>query len=400
MLQIAFGLGVSAVSAAVVSAFVPASIQVWVAVAVVTMAWIVLLIVGRASARASSVQEQNLVAQTSLGAELAQVDHVLREFNRLTAEQLDVVRNETAAVRQELSAAFTELSDSFQTMHAQTAAQQEITLRITQASSANGDTSSGQFDQFVHSTSSVMQRVVDSVIENSRMGMELVDLTDSIAQRANEAERFLGEIGAIAKQTNLLALNAAIEAARAGEAGRGFAVVADEVRDLSMRTTEFSSRISAVMDQMRIAVRNTEKAIEAMAAQDMTFALNSKQEVEDVLVSIEQLNQERSKAIAELGEHAEGMNQVVGRAIRAMQSQDMVSQRLGHVEGWVVAVQAAMRPLSDVGEALAAASSTGQSDSLRAQLAKLKACLEPLKERKSVPVQQQVQAHQGEIELF
>jgi methyl-accepting chemotaxis protein len=63
--------------------------------------------------------------------------------------------------------------------------------------------------------------VVDSVIMNSKLGMELVELTDRISKRAKEVESILTEIAGIAKQTNLLALNAAIEAARAGEAGRG-----------------------------------------------------------------------------------------------------------------------------------------------------------------------------------
>jgi uncharacterized protein YukE len=93
--------------------------------------------------------------------------------------------------------------------------------------------------------------------------MELVGLTDNIAARTQDVQSILSEIGAIAKQTNLLALNAAIEAARAGEAGRGFAVVADEVRDLSGRTSQFSQQINKVIQNMQVTVKQTEEAISA-----------------------------------------------------------------------------------------------------------------------------------------
>ena len=75
----------------------------------------------------------------------------------------------------------------------------------------------------------------------------------------DEIRNNLGEIESISKQTNLLALNAAIEAARAGEAGRGFAVVADAVRDLSLRTNEFSTGIRASMIAMEPVDRDGRK---------------------------------------------------------------------------------------------------------------------------------------------
>jgi len=211
--------------------------------------------------------------------------NLLREFATQFSAQFDAARSEIARVQNLLREAIDDLTISFQGMHAQTEEQRQLTLTVT----AGGDESNTavQFDEFVRDTSAVMQRVVDSVINNSKLGMELVELTDSIARHAKDVQGILSEIGSIAKQTNLLALNAAIEAARAGEAGRGFAVVADEVRDLSARTTQFSQQINILMQGMQSSVKQTETAIQSMASQDMTFALESKQKVEGIIHTME-----------------------------------------------------------------------------------------------------------------
>ncbi|MBL8468634.1 methyl-accepting chemotaxis protein [Methyloversatilis discipulorum] len=255
------------------------------------------------------------------------------------------MNDELARVQQLLHEAIGGLTQSFHNMHGETANQRETAMALT------GGDGSEQFDfaRFVDETSGTMQRVVDSVVHNSKLGMELVELTEGIARETEGVRALLGEIGGISKQTNLLALNAAIEAARAGEAGRGFAVVADEVRDLSARTSDFSQQIVTLVDRVQANVKMTESALAHMAAQDMTFALESKTRVETVVRGLEMLHQRRQQSIVDLGASVERVNQAVAHAVTSLQFQDMTSQLIGHVQKRIDAIDgvcASVRELS------------------------------------------------------
>ncbi len=106
----------------------------------------------------------------------------------------------------------------------------------------------------VENSIAVMKRIADSVKSSSATVMEL-------GQKSDQIGAIVDTIQDIADQTNLLALNAAIEAARAGEQGRGFAVVADEVRALAERTTKATKEIS---EMIKVIQHNTQTAVAAM----------------------------------------------------------------------------------------------------------------------------------------
>jgi methyl-accepting chemotaxis protein len=194
-----------------------ASMALWGPLLAVGAGWLAMTLV---AARHQAEQAAQLKdARMDEGKLLDEFHVLLEECSRQFSGQMNIMRGELGQVQGLLGEAIGNLTGSFTNMHENTQRQRDVTLAVT--SGVDDGRSRRQFDDFVKDTAQVMQRVVDSIVNNSKLGVELIELTDNIVARTRDVQSILSEIGAIAKQTNLLALNAAIEAARAGEAGRG-----------------------------------------------------------------------------------------------------------------------------------------------------------------------------------
>jgi len=158
----------------------------------------------------------------------------------------------------------------------------------------------------------------------------LTQITE-LARFTDELKAMATDVGNIAGQTNLLALNAAIEAARAGEHGRGFAVVADEVRKLSTLSGETGRQISDKVEVVNAAIRAALNASESYAQEDAAMIGQAETTMQGVLAGFHEEASALSGTCEVLQKESHTIKDEISDVLVALQFQDRVSQVLNHV---------------------------------------------------------------------
>ncbi len=312
------------------------------------------------------------------------------ELCRSAAADLERVKDLLAEAVHKLVASFGAMNEHIQS-------QRDLAVSITHGIQGDGQ-GDGQGEQlhfadFVMETSRTLESFVDNTVDTSRIAMGLVETMERINQESAAMLQCLDQIEGIAKQTNLLALNAAIEAVRAGEAGRGFSVVANEVRNLSQHTNEFSRQIRERMEAVQGSLAEANESIHRVATIDMSFALQSKHRVQETMLRLERLNVGMADAAREIDQHAAQVACHVNQAVTAMQFQDMTSQLIEHTRRRMAALEDMMQGLAQ-----GLADSPDPVEGLRLALFRANAAAERERARHSAVAQQSMAT--GEIELF
>lgn len=238
------------------------------------------------------------------------------------------------------------LSDAFISLQS-LLGQQEVSINNLLKDDDNSDCAyADKMRSFASETDTTLTQFIASTKEMTESTRALESQVQTIQQAMPTVIEALGGIDDISSQTNLLALNAAIEAARAGEAGRGFAVVADEVRALSTRSTQFSDVIKTQIENIRSLINKLTETAEVVASQDISHVVNAKDAISEQLKSIIRKAEADIQGASELEGIRQQLSDATNSAIRGMQFGDINGQNLTYTREVIDFVVAQLNDLN------------------------------------------------------
>lgn len=269
------------------------------------------------NAQLAALQSQTK-AQTDAKKVISNTDKLCLEVFPIWSRQIETTREQTET-------ATTELANNFS----------RIVERLSHAFPTHSGSSGKHEKTSIESAFTFAEKSLQSVVASLQATQHdraaILDEVRMLTTYTDELKKMASEVDAIAGQTNLLALNAAIEAARAGEAGRGFAVVADEVRKLSSLSSATGKNMTEKVNVINGAVNGAFAVAEKATKDDDGMMERAENSIKEVLssftVTVEDLARSK-QAMQQEGQH---IQQEIAEMLVSLQFQDRTSQILNQV---------------------------------------------------------------------
>jgi len=222
---------------------------------------------------------------------LSYLQNLIKEVKSTSSQvrlNTDKTEDSSSQAAQELNSQLSELDQLATAMSEMSATAHDVAGNAQSAAQK-----ASEADDIARSGVAIVDKTSASIAQLTTQMGSVVTTINELVNYSNNIESILTVITDIADQTNLLALNAAIEAARAGEQGRGFAVVADEVRTLASKTQESTEQIKGMISQLQVGVKNAESVIlksRENADETQQVAIQASTSLNEIRASIDAIN--------------------------------------------------------------------------------------------------------------
>jgi methyl-accepting chemotaxis protein len=287
------------------------------------------------SAVAEREAEMNKLGQ----AEKAAIGNSIGKFLQDKSMLMPVFANQLKEVIDQTESAALDLGESFMNIVQRARSQAEKASSVFgNFTSEDGKNSDSMIDISKKALAGVFQDIRTNI---ERETNSLADMDRIIAEVA-KIGAIVNEIEYIAEQTNLLALNAAIEAARAGEHGRGFAVVADEVRKLSARSNTAADEIKDLIDKVETDIKGIHSETKQKTSVCIMKSSEAGKVIDNALSAMDETNLTAKRQLDELTAESRSLAGDIGNILVSMQFQDITRQRIEHVIEPLLSLKAEM----------------------------------------------------------